>query len=72
MIFSLRARGHVNRVGFYMIPYNRVRVVGVGSSNAGKHNFSCRKESYYVQANRGFATLQLCSDEDGISTNRII
>jgi hypothetical protein len=31
-----------------MIPYNRARVLGVGSSNAGKHNFSCRKESYYV------------------------
>jgi hypothetical protein len=48
MIFSLRARDCVNRVGFYTIPYNQARVVGVGSSNAGKHNFSCWKESYYI------------------------
>ena len=48
MIFSLCARGRVNHVGFYTIPYNQARVVGVGSPNAGKHNLSCRKESYYV------------------------
>jgi hypothetical protein len=43
MIFSLRARGPVKRVGFYTIPYNQARVVGVGSSNAGKHNFLAGK-----------------------------
>ena len=30
-------RGPVNRVGFYTIPYNRARVLGVGLPNAGKH-----------------------------------
>ncbi len=48
MIFSLCMRGCVKHVGFYTIPYNQARVIGVGSSNAGKHNFSCRKESYHV------------------------
>ncbi len=48
MIFSIRARGCVKRVCFYKIPYIRERVVGIGSSNAGKHNFSCWKESYHV------------------------
>ncbi len=48
MIFCVRVRGHVNRVGFYTIPYNRARAVGVGLPNTGKHNISCRKESYSV------------------------
>ncbi len=48
MIFSLRARGCVKHVGFYTIPYNRARVVGVGLSYAGKYNFSGQKESSCV------------------------
>jgi hypothetical protein len=43
MIFSLRARGRVDHVGFYTIPYNQACVVNVGSSNAGKHNFHAFK-----------------------------
>ncbi len=39
MIFSLCARGHVKRVGFYTTPNIRARVIGVGSSSLGKHNF---------------------------------
>jgi hypothetical protein len=38
MIFSLRARGCVKRVGFYTIPYIQAHVIGISSSNAGKHN----------------------------------
>jgi hypothetical protein len=38
MIFSLRARGRANRVGFYMIPYIRAHIFGVGSANARKHH----------------------------------
>ncbi len=48
MIFSLRARSRAKRVDFYMIPYIRVHVFGVGLSNAGKRNFLYRKESYHV------------------------
>jgi hypothetical protein len=39
MIFSLRARCCVKRVGFYTTPYIGAHVVSVGSSNVGKHNF---------------------------------
>ncbi len=52
MIFSLRTRGRVKCVGFYTTPYIRARVVGVGSSNVGKHNFLCRKESFHVLDHR--------------------
>jgi hypothetical protein len=38
MIFSLRARGHANRVGFYTIPYIRAHILGVGSANARKRH----------------------------------
>jgi hypothetical protein len=34
MIFSLRARGHANHVGFYTIPYIRAHILGIGSANA--------------------------------------
>jgi hypothetical protein len=36
MIFSLRARSHVYHVDFYMIPYIRAHIFGVGSANARK------------------------------------
>jgi hypothetical protein len=39
MIFSLRAMSRANRVDVYMIPYTRAHILGVGLSNAGKHNF---------------------------------
>ncbi len=39
MIFSLRMRSHANRVGFYMIPYIRARILGIGSTNTRKCNF---------------------------------
>ncbi len=38
MIFSLRARGCANHVGFYMIPYIRAHILGIGSANARKHH----------------------------------
>ena len=41
-------KGRANCVEFYTIPYYRARAFGVASPNAGKHNISCRKESYSV------------------------
>ena len=38
MIFSLHMRSHVNRVGFYTIPYIQAHILGVGSANARKHH----------------------------------
>ncbi len=38
MIFSLRVRGCANHVGFYMIPYIRAHILGVGSANARKRH----------------------------------
>ncbi len=38
MIFSLHARGCANHVGFYMVPYIRAHILGVGSANARKHH----------------------------------
>jgi hypothetical protein len=46
MIVSLRVRGPIKRVGFDTILYNQARVDGVGSSNAGKHFFSCQKKIF--------------------------
>jgi hypothetical protein len=40
MIFSLRARGCANCVGFYTIPYIRAHILGVGSANARKRHRS--------------------------------
>ncbi len=48
MIFSLRARSRANHVGFYMIPYIRAHILGVGSANARKCNFWRQKESYHI------------------------
>jgi hypothetical protein len=48
MIFSLRARGRANRVGFYMIPYIQAHILGVGSANAKSIIAQCRKESHHV------------------------
>ncbi len=38
MIFSLCARSHVYHVGFYMIPYIRAHIFGIGSANARKRH----------------------------------
>ncbi len=38
MIFSLHVRGRANRVGFYMIPYLQVHILGIGSANARKYH----------------------------------
>ena len=38
MIFSLRVRGCANRVGFYIIPYIRVHILGICSANARKRH----------------------------------
>ena len=46
VIYCLRARGHVNCVGFYTIPYNRARVLGVGLPNVGKNLISYEITSY--------------------------
>jgi hypothetical protein len=39
MIFSLRARSRAKRVDFYTVPYIGAHILGIGLSNAGKHNF---------------------------------
>jgi hypothetical protein len=52
MIFSLRARGCVKHVGFYMTPYIQARVVSVGSSNIESIIFNAGKNlfAYWITA----------------------
>jgi hypothetical protein len=47
MIFSLRARGHANCVDFYMIPYIRAHILGIGSANTRKRHPRFWKESHH-------------------------
>jgi hypothetical protein len=48
MIFSLCARSHTNRVGFYTIPYIRAHIFALALLMPESINFQCQKESHHI------------------------
>jgi hypothetical protein len=57
----------IDSYGFTLI-HIRGNSIGTDQTRPDQTHF----KSFNRQADRGFATSRLCSDEDGISTNRII